>query len=248
MPMAIVWSVENVRLTLFSGSPLQISEADWRAVTGREEAEARQAVPGGRMFTGPFEGGQLSVSGAFQRADLIFAAALPNEVSAEPQLLNVGTWEAVRDRFSAFASSWMESISFPIVRMAFGAVLLCRAENKMASYELLKQLLSSVTVDPVRMSDLVFRVNWPTTSKTIEGLRLNRITNWSAIQVMLANVTLGPHANQALLSEGLHAVRLEIDHSSDQARVKEFPRAALKPIYDELVLLSSENSSEGEIQ
>src|SRR5262249_25459262 len=162
--------------------------------------------------SGPFKNGQLNLSGATNRADIIFAPAAATEFQSEPGLPSVGPWESVRDEFVNFTLSWVESIKFPVVRMAFGAVLLCRTPDRKASYLLLKDLVPSVSVDPEGMYELSFRVNWPTKSKVISDLSINRITNWSAIQFQTAGVMLAPSTAPPLLSEPLHAVRLEIDH------------------------------------
>jgi hypothetical protein len=48
--MEIKWAVENVRLSLFSKGTVVVTDADWKALTGQQEADTRQNVPGGRTL------------------------------------------------------------------------------------------------------------------------------------------------------------------------------------------------------
>ena len=58
--MAVEWVTESVRVSLFLNAPIDMKDDDWRAITGQAEAQSRQIVVGGRIYSGPFEGGQLT--------------------------------------------------------------------------------------------------------------------------------------------------------------------------------------------
>jgi hypothetical protein len=244
--MDIEWAAEHVRVSLFASTAVHITEDDWRAVTGQNEADARQAIAGGRVFSGRFEAGLLNFSGAFNRMDIIFASPPLTEQPAEPQLPTVGPWISVRDRFFELTHKWIESTKFPIIRVAFGAVLLSPVPDRKSAYEVLKKLLSSVAVDPNRMQELLYRVNWPTQSKAIRGLTINRITNWSAIQFTIGNIPVLTSPAVAVSIPLQHAVRLEIDHNTDLNRSVPFSPGQTNSIFKELVSHASENALNGE--
>ena len=93
------------------------------------------------------------------------------------------------------------------------------------------------------------RVNWPQTSRVINDLRLNRITQWTAAQVTVQTFPMIPPAiGAAVVSvhSNLHVVKLEIDHSTDEKKTDAFQSSELFPIYKELMDLASENVLKGE--
>jgi hypothetical protein len=243
--MAIEWAVENVRLSLFSKAAVLVSDTDWKALTGQQEADTRQNVPGGRILAGPYDGGQLNLAGTANRADIIQTSVPGDASSPAPRLPTFGAWDEVRDKFVKFTAAWLKNIEFPIVRIAFGAVLLAPVKDRKVAYEGLDDLLSSVTIKP-EMKELLFRVNYPTTSKAVASVTLNRITNWSAIQFLARTIQLGNLEVNPLLGEA-HAIRLELDHSTDAARMEPFTTQQAIDLYAELVKHASENATKGEI-
>jgi hypothetical protein len=247
--MARIWSVESLRLTLFSSEPISISDADWSVITGQAEAETRQNVAGGKRYIGKFGGGQLIVGTVGQRLDIVLSW-LPPEQQIDfmaAGLPLIGGWDAVREVFVGGTQTWLEGVKSPILRMAFAAVLLSETKSVTDSYQVLGEMLKSVTVDPDGMREIIFRVNWPENSSVVKELQLNRITNWSAIQVSTALLQM---TGQEIAATGgppeRFAVRLEIDHNTDQANKKPFEREVLVPIYNELIAKSCENAALGE--
>jgi hypothetical protein len=239
--MAIEWAAENLRISLFSNQAVQVTDLDWRAITGQEEAETRKVVPGGRVFSGPFEDTLLSFAGTMNRADIVMSCA--PELSTE--LPTIGPWETTRERFFRLTSEWISAVRFPITRVAFGAVLLCPTTGRKEAYAYLKKLLSSVEVNPDEMRELIYRINWPTNSESIRGLSINRITQWSVIRLTVKAVQLGESQADTKISES-NAMRLEIDHSTDEARTELIDHKKVIPLYKELVTLAIQNASRGE--
>lgn len=239
--MAIEWATENVRVSLFSNTVLNLTDQDWRNITGQDEAETRKAVLGGRVFSGHFDGHLLSVASTGNRADIVISSA----PEALPGLPTIGSWETIRDRFVDFTSNWITTVKFPIVRIAFGAVLLCPLPERREAYLYLQQLLASVKIDPDHMRELIFRVNWPTKSEVIKGLLINRITQWNAIRLLVKALQLNePQSDLNILET--NAVRLEIDHSTDETRSEQIDAKKVIPLFEELVTLASENAAKGE--
>jgi hypothetical protein len=97
--MAIEWLAEHLRVSLFANTAVQIKEEDWSAVTGQNEADARQAIAGGRVFSGKYGTGLLNLSGANNRIDIVFAPPLPTEILAEPQFPSIGPFAQTQESF-----------------------------------------------------------------------------------------------------------------------------------------------------
>jgi hypothetical protein len=125
-------------------------------------------------------------------------------------------------------------------------VLLSETKDRMESYVALKDLLRSVRVDPESMREIVFRVNWPTASEVVKGLRLNRITNWSAIQLNLLMLQLSGQSTAKVGPAELFAIRSEMEHNTDEENRTVFKAETLVPIYNELVAKACENATSGE--
>jgi hypothetical protein len=186
--MAIVWSTELLRLSLFASEPVQASDADWTAITGQAESETRQThAGGGRSYIGMHRDTQWTIGSFGQRLD-IMQSAYPPARPQETKAPTIGDWEQVREAFVRDTERWLATTRFRVVRIAFSCVLLIETKDRLEAYELLKMLLKSVQVDPEGMRELFFRVNWPLKSVAVPGLQLNRITNWSSLR--LQNVLL----------------------------------------------------------
>lgn len=246
--MALNWQVELLRLTLISSEPVALAESDWTAITGEAEAATRQNVTGGKRYAGAFAGGQLTLAGVGQRVDLVLNWQQPPQLTEVPQqsLPSIGTWDQIRDRFTNATEKWLTAIKFPVIRLAFGAVLLSETGGLVQSYQVLQELLKSVAVDPERMRDFVFRVNWPTESSVSKGLRINQLTNWSPIQLQTLLLQLGDAQPNTASGPYAFAVRLEIDHNTDQENRMPFDSGVLVPIYKELIAKAVQNASSGE--
>jgi hypothetical protein len=97
------------------------------------------------------------------------------------------------------------------------------------------------------MKELLFRCNWPFESKAVGGLMINRITTWSAIRVTQSRLQITGESFNVSPGPELDAVRLEIDHNTDQAISAPFDKARLVPIFEELVELAQQNAERGEV-
>jgi hypothetical protein len=242
--MTLDWETESLRASLFSDQTLAVTDDDWRAVSKQTENYSRQTTAGGQIYTGNSELGQLTLSGINKRVDLLLSFALPTG-PAEIGLPTIGRWTVVREKFAKLTVDWLAGLEFPITRIAFGAVLLFPTDSPLSTYTTLQRLLASVSIDPENMKELVFRVNWPVASKSVRNLMINRITNWSAIQLVFASVEVAPSPSATATTQR-YAVRLELDHNTDAANTKPFDRAQILSLYEELMSAASENAVKGE--
>jgi hypothetical protein len=244
--MSLNWGAELARLTVFSGNAATVSEKDWQAITGQEEAETRQIIAGGRRLSGKVSNGLLHVSASGQRIDIVNVRA--DDEPAQNALPVLGSYEEVFGAFFEFTKQWLQELPLPVVRLAFGAVLLCETQSRDRAYEELATLISSLKVDPDRMRDFQYRVNWPGESHVVKGLLLNRLTTWSALRLVQQHVEVsGEGLRASELDTVVYGVRLEVDNNTDPAWKAPFDRESLIPIYLELLDLARDNAVKGEV-
>jgi hypothetical protein len=93
------------------------------------------------------------------------------------------------------------------------------------------------------MSDFFYRVNWATTSNIVPNLRVNRITSWAALAARFAQIDA---AGGSFGNPEAFAVRLEIDHSTDQSRTEVVEPWNILKLVEELVSFASANVQKGE--
>ena len=247
--MALDWSAELLRLSLFSNAPLSVSDSDWLKLTGKPTSELRQVHASGSVYGGAIANGfRLQVSSSHSRIDVIMSAPA-EDVPDVRTIPTMGPWTDAMKKFSRTIEPWLQESDFEFNRMALGASFLFASQSSEQSLMELKKLLSSVTGSVDGMEELLLRVNWPQSSKVVENLKINRITTWNALQLrvqlfQVAPISLGSRA--PITYNDVHAVRLEIDHSTDEKRTDVFQSDSLIPIYGELLALASENASKGE--
>lgn len=242
------WSVQTLRLTVFGDRPVSGGDGDWRAFTGRNEADARAPLPpNGRTLSGPFSSGQLTMNFSGSRADAILSLTQqpPGPSTAAPVLPVLGSWSALVPSFADGGRSWLASLSLGVVRIAFGAVLLYPTKNRVETNVKLSSLLKSLNIDTNRARDLAFKVNWPT--KSADGLLINRITSFT--QIVIVNKIIQIVGDQFLDGGNVSfdAAQLELDHNSDQDKATPFKPDQLVSIYEELLALARQNVEQGEV-
>lgn len=244
--MRLDWGVQVARLTLFLRDPYSVSDKDWLTITGQDEAETRQVIPGGKRLSGRVPNGALQVAAAGHRFDVVLSA-VELEENEELFIPSVGTLDETLKTFVESTCKWIDQTKPLVVRAAFGAVLTYKTETRDGAYQHLKGLLKSVDVQPEKMRDLLYRVNWKCTSRVQEGLIINRLTTWSALRIVRKLIEIGDEIATESGGEEIHAVRLEVDHNTDDANRTPFDPDKMMPIYSELVDLGRENAAEGEV-
>lgn len=251
--MPFDWAVQQLRLSLFSNEAIPVSETDWKTITDQDEAETRTAIPNGKQYSGKFLGGILTIAYSGLRCDIVLNVDDPVPMRAEvaearPTLPCIGEWNAVLDVFEEKVTPVLDGLNSPIVRIAFGSVLLSQSESREHAYEKLGELLASVDVDGKNSRELIYRINWPKMSEVIPDLELNRITGWSSVNFRPMLVQLQTGGEMAVSSSDveLYTVRLEMDHNTAAQRKTAFEKAHRMPIFRELVTLARSNAKAGE--
>jgi len=90
-------------------------------------------------------------------------------------------------------------------------------------------------------------VNWRRTSNVQKALIINRLTTWSALRIVRKLIQIGGEIATESGGDEIHAVRLEVDHNTDDANRIPFDPDKVIPIYSELIELARENAAEGEV-
>lgn len=247
--MQLNWLVHQLRVTVFSAEPAILSEAEWTKITGQAEAPSRDALPGGKRYSGPFLNGLLSMSYTGHRTDLVLTFEPAEEATDGLILPTIGPFDDVLKSFVQTATPFLAELHASVVRIAVGAVLMCQAASREDSYEQLAFLVRSLKVDPQHMRELIYRVNWPQQSSVVPGLELNRITAFSSALFRQAQFVINPAGAPAQVQAGgpdIYATRLDLDHSSNQENTEPFNADTRVHIFSELIELVQKNAEAGE--
>ncbi len=131
-----------------------------------------------------------------------------------------------------------------IHRIAFGTPLVWPTARRDESYEAIVGLIRTVPLSLAGARDFTYQVNRPRTSLVVPELELNRLAKWVSIR---GSIVLADIASQTLSrSPEAHAVKLELDISSDAARRIAIDGERLPSLFDELIRLAKEIPEAGD--
>lgn len=244
------WKVQNLRLSLFLASPIDLNECNnfWRAVVGQEPAvdenRPREAL---RLQVGPYdESGTQQIEVHIRRSRIDWLITPVGQSAMGPEFLSANIRQGIED-FASRIGEWLKAVDLPLNRIAVGAAMMQPVENKEASYGALDHFLKSVTVDSRHSKELFYQINWPLESKVIANLQLNRITKWNSLEVRAYEGAVGtfPSASTPVTVHSFCA--LECDHSTAIDYVGPFTQDEVQLIIAELCELIIENAECGEI-
>lgn len=246
--MPLDWICESVRLSLFATEAVRLSADNWKLLTGQDEAEKEQKGGGRHVFTGKVLGGQFSLGAVGNRCDLVLGPVRTGEDIREEAIANIGQWPSALSDFQKSTEAFLEQVSFPVARMAFATGLLHPTESLTDAYKALREQVKTLNQPAEELRDILFRINWPKNSTTLNDLTLNRLTLWQvqqiAVQVLIPD---GNSPATTFVEEPAHVLRLDIDHNTDGKRTQPFDANQLVPIYRELTNLALQNAEQGEV-
>lgn len=241
------WETESLRLTAFvtEGTTIDGNRRWWAETVGYEPDEilARPSV-GQYQQVGDFHGQRLVWATKGDRIDLQLVFN-PSQMEAfEDRLLTIGFFEELIDPFREVARQLL-AISPPIVRLAFGGVLILPVPGVDAGYSDINRRVPYVRI-PEGSSDFRFQINIPQDSTIgIESMRINRLTKWSVMRAEVLGIVF--RAGSPTTSSGRpigYGERLEIDINT-QENVREIPSDKVSDVFNELVDLGIEISRNG---
>lgn len=230
------WLAQTFRLTLFTSEPEPGGGTLWHQLTHKDpESDENRPRERARRQVGSYENGQLSITAAPGRVDIVL-----DQLANSPSVW-LGPLEAELTTYLELVRPWLAKIDWKITRFAFAGILLLPAKDKVDGYNLFCQFVPSVKIDPERTRDLLFQINWPRQSK--QGVELNHIDHWSVAVVTAMNAT-NPKAALTLFEH--HFLRLAFDYNTPAERSEPLEKGSILPIFDELVGLAMETTSQGE--
>lgn len=247
-----MWRVNTLRLTVFPGQNAEIPDAGqptwWSQLVG-EAPSNRNFQPKKALFqeSGPFNDGELKLNVTPIRIDWKLTPVLDEEdLDILPTISN---FEECVASFCELMTRWFAvENSFPVKRLAFGAILFDMVDNREEGYRRLAGYLPAVKINSENSADFLYQINRPRISTTeVQGLSINRLTKWAVAQGQVRAYSLLPNLTVFSPGAGQFACMLELDLSTDNDFIGELPNQQLSPIFNELVQLGLEISQQGDI-
>lgn len=241
------WIAESLRLTVFSIPGTVLGESAWWNSLLNEPSEINTTRPQ-YQDEGPFENGRLTLTVKANRVDWTYT---PDLRKLEEGLPSIGPFAEALDKFSGLMRRWLEN-SPPIKRLAFGAVLLQSAQDRITGYDAISKYLPAIKLDGRTSSDFVYQINRPRDSRIgIQGLKVNRVSKWSVMRMQRLQVEIQSGESQAtpmvIPHEKNSACRLELDINTSPEFSGDIPKQYLVSLFEELVSLGREIASKGDI-
>lgn len=197
-----VWQVELLRKTFFVPVGTGIPSGLWKATIGTDpEDETLKPLLKTSTESGQWNGYTLTITSQPGRVDLILSQT-PNV----PSLPNIGKYQDVVSEFNKLGVP--EGLT-PIVRVAFGAVMLAPYNSHKDCYVGLGEILTHVKLS-TNSREFLYRINNPVISCTHANLSLNCISTWGAIKAVMVSLS-----DSKTSENTLYAVRTELDISSE---------------------------------
>ncbi|WP_024509695.1 hypothetical protein [Bradyrhizobium sp. ARR65] len=247
--MTAKWEAQALRATFFPTEATAVAAEWWQEFTGSQpDNENRQPKDAIVVVSGAFEGAFLSISSGIGRVDVVFQPLLPNQINPlDGQTLptvSVGPAEALFDKLFSRLRAVSERLKL-VNRVALAGTLLKPVTSRDEAYEELKVLLKSVSVNPARMRDLIYRVNWPT--QDTAGRVVNRMGAWGSMTARVSAQGLGEApTGSAILSEN-HYVSFEFDFNTAPDPEVRFTPEEVTSEFQFLRGLLEENLKQGEV-
>jgi hypothetical protein len=155
----------------------------------------------------------------------------------------------VLQTFQELIGRWLALETSPaMTRLAFGAVLLQPVASVQDAYQRLGHYLPAVTLDPVGSSDFFYQINRRRDSTTgITGLKINRLSKWSAASLMAMMFTGSPERMLYHPDMSMFFAQLELDINTTPDFQGELEKGQLQSVFSELVQLGCEIAEQGDI-
>src|ERR1019366_3301513 len=154
--MALEWTTETLRLSLFCTENVKFTSADWKAITGQDEPQTQQNLAARRSLIDPFQGGVFNISAVGSRVDCVLLPKSPTEIIEEGYVPTVGPWPDACHDFVKATSAWLTALEPPVYRLAFAGSLIAKCAGLHDAYTQLLGMLQSVKGDPERMRELIY--------------------------------------------------------------------------------------------
>jgi hypothetical protein len=239
-----IWEAQTLRATFFPTEAISVSGDWWVDFTGAQpDSESKLSKDAIVVVSGAFSGKLLLISSGVGRVDVVYQPLVPTTVtSSSVALITAGPAEPLLDELCARIGPICDRLQ-SVHRLALGGVFLKPVGSREEAYEELKNMLKSVAIDPQRMRDFLYRVNWPV--KDALDRPINRIGVWSSILAKVAGLTAGVTAPTTLSEDNY--VKFEFDINTAPEVGVQFVSEAIKSELSFLRRLLEENLEIGEV-
>ncbi|MER3422349.1 MAG: hypothetical protein C4293_03070 [Nitrospiraceae bacterium] len=242
------WKTQLLRMTVF---PLRDfappTDSWWVALTGQDsDSKTSRPKKGEYEEEGNFESTRLILKIEPSRIDWVMR---PLEVDdkEEPVFPVLGEFSKNIDGFQQLMLRWLSmDVCPPVKRLAVGATLIQPVHDRIAGYKRLLEYLPSIKdINPEETSDFLYQINRPRKSLHMPGLKINRLSKWSALSFQF--VALDPSIAVTMTTHEAFACRVELDINTAKEFSEELGKEMIPSLLKELVSLGMEISLRGDI-
>jgi hypothetical protein len=249
LPPVSTWLVGTLRLTAFASPTARVSGVNWwHDIVGKpSEAKLTQAGAG-EVEAGHYRNGNLILTVNPTRIDWQYTGQTdPAKVVSGISDITVGRLPETLSTFVNLMTKWLGLKSIPpVVRLAFGAVLVRPEKSEEAVYESLSRY---IPVDQLSgdIAEFLYQINRRRYSGVqIPGLRINRLSKWSLIQVQ-QQIASAITPSAVYHAPALYGALLELDMNTVAEFQGKLPRLRLPKLWAELANLGKEIAEKGDI-
>ena len=211
---SIDWQIENIRVTAFVNGRLNPGMLEtWIGEISENSPSQVSKTPSSFIGVSRSTAGFLRVNWNTNRLDVTLS---PEQPQSSQTIAPISELTSLFNRFVDRIPEIGELAK--VDRVALGLVLTFQVSSESEGLEILSP--SVVNIDfPRSARDFLYRVNHPYESRTLDGLKLNRLATWSVGQVQVIQVQINPDGSQVqqIISEAPFAIRLELDINTDKA-------------------------------
>jgi hypothetical protein len=241
------WEAGLFRAVLFTQQALPITTDIFTSFTGqdatRQEDRSKEGV---RIQAGEVDDAALQITISPLAVDLIVSnkPVSPQQALGGGLPFTFGELRAELAKFERRIQTWLPKWEKATTRISLVVIARAPSTDRIAAYKILRDNLKSVKVDPQKMSDLIYRVNFQANTQVIPDGFYNRVSTWSAIQIQ-ASASRGPGTPEIALSD-LHYAQLEMDINTPGERTEPLPRDKIGTIYKDFFQHAAQIAENGE--
>jgi hypothetical protein len=233
------WEAQGLRASVFVRGAHD-NPSMWQDLTGEKpETDEYRPREAQRLQGGAWQSGALEVQMSPGRIDVLYSPILSTGL-----MFTLGPFDTHSKAFANLVAPWIEKSTVDCVRLAFGAIVLARAENREAAYATLERYVSSVKYDATASREVSFRINRPVASRAT-NIEINRITNWTSVFIRRGLSAAG--GTVPVQEDDLYFARLECDVSTPADRTELLQQELRVPIFLEMVEFARGNAARGEL-
>ena len=246
------WYAEELRLSVFPIDAIDPARSHfWESLLGNAPDEVYNRPREQRVREeGPFLNGRLRVDVSVNRVDwrLLPAPGIDHHRGLPPV---VGSYEVLMQDFRDLMLGWLADCP-SLHRLGYGSELLLPTGSLPDAYGKLDSLLRRVDVEPEDTHDFLYRINRRRVSNCgVEGLEINRISTWSAVQIIETLVDVsgdGERAPKVTRQPDPRGIcRLELDINTIPEFHGALDKDVVPRIFSELVDAGNEIATGGEV-